>query len=615
MIETPPPAEIFSAEAAALSALVSKSYGEPYFHTDGDIAAVAFAPNGNIWSIDDTGLLRRWSPEGKVLSRAFLSDLETLWVFNRNADMLASGNDDLMLWDVAEGQLLTRIKQKSWVTAVAFSPDGQIVASGHDDGIVRLWDVASKKPVGEIAAHPMPVSAIQFNPAGDRIATAGEDRQVRVWNSQSHAKIADLASHTDRIPALTWSSDGRLLVSAGWDTSARVWEPGVSGDPLMLLNSHADQVVTAAFSPAGELLACADSDYAVTLWAKPTEGKASLLLTGHVDDIRALAFNADGTRLATGGADRVIHIWDTRDGKLVAGPNVKAKHDIAFIGGTAPKLASSGAARFRLWDAATGVEVPPTNDGPAHTVAASRDGRWLAVGGTDHFTRLYDLTSPGSTPAKLEATKPPVGSLAFSPDGSLLVATSPADGLVWLWNTATKNPDLILVEAADGCTLETCAVDSTGQFIAVGGVDYLSTSDRDGALCVWDRSTKLKSATFDRGVFAVAFDPHGRFLGGAGIDEHVYIWDVASEREAFRLPGHTERINAVAFSQDGSYLVSGSDDMTMRIWDVLSGRLIASREFDSAIQSLAFSNDGQTLYSGNGNTTCYQFDFKKLMDD
>jgi WD40 repeat protein len=614
---TPPPADDFPNETATLSPLVSKSFGEPYFHTDGDIAALAFAKNGNVWSIDDTGLLRQWSPEGKMLSRAFLSDLETLWAFSGNAELLASGNDDLMLWDVGEGQLLARIKQKSWVTVVAFTPDGQTVASGHDDGKVRLWDVASKKMTGEIAAHPKPVSAIQFNPSGDRLATAGEDRQVRVWNAQTHQNIVSLASHTDRIPALTWSMDGRLLVSAGWDTSARVWQPGASPDPLMLLNSHADQVMTATFAPKGGLLACADSDYVITLWANPTEGKTSLVLTGHVDEVRALAFNAEGTLLASGGVDRVVHIWDTRTGKLVAGPTGKAKHDLAYVSGDSPKLASTGATTFRLWDVASGAEVAPSNDGPAHSVAASRDGRWLAVGGTDHFTRLYDLRSPGSPPAKLEATKPPVGSLAFSPDGSFLVATSPADGLAWIWNTEKPSSDaeLILIEAADGCTLETCAVDSTGQFIAVGGVDYLSTSDRDGAVCVWDRTTKLKSATFDHGVYALAFDPQGRFLAGAGIDDLVYIWDVSSEREVFRLEGHSERINAVAFTQDGSYLVSGGDDMTMRIWDVLSGRLIVSREFDSAIQSLAFSTDGQFLFSGNGNTTCYQFDFKKLMDD
>lgn len=614
MTQTPPPDRL-PGDPAPLSPLVARRFGEPSFHTDGDIAALAFTADGSLLSIDDTGALIRWSADGKVLSRAFLSDLETLWAFGRDGTLLASGNDDLMLWDVAAGDLIARIKQSSWVTAVAFSPDGQTVASGHDDGSVRLWDVATKKPVGQIAAHPVTIASIAFDPTGARLATAGEDRKVSVWDARTHKNVADLVSHTDRIPALAWSADGSLLVSAGWDTSARVWKPGAGTDPLMLLNSHADQVLNAAFAPAGELLACADSDHAITLWGNPTAGKSAHVLTGHVDEVRALAFNADGTLMASGGADRVVHVWDTCTGALVAGPSGKAKHDLAYVPGTPARLASTAAPRLRVWDAETGAEAPPSDDGPAHAVAASADGRWLAVGGTDHFTRLYDLTAPGSKPALLEATKPPVGALAFSPDGSLLVATSPADGLAWLWNTATKNPDLILIEAADGCTLEACAVDSTGQFIAVGGVDYLSTGERDGAVCVWDRSTQLKAVTFDRGVSALAFDPQGRFLAGAGIDEAVYVWDVASEREAFRLEGHGDRINAVAFSPDGTYLVSGSDDMMVRVWDVLAGRLVVAREFDSAVQSLAFSPDGKWLFAGNGNTTCDQYEFQKLLED
>ena len=90
---------------------------------------------------------------------------------------------------------------------------------------------------------------------------------------------------------------------------------------------------------------------------------------------------------------------------------------------------------------------------------------------------------------------------------------------------------------------------ATADGTAMAPVDYLSTSDRDGAVCVWDRITKLKSATFDHGVYALAFDPQGRFLAGAGIDDLVYIWDVSSQREVFRLDGHGERINAVAFTQ------------------------------------------------------------------
>lgn len=595
------------------SPLVHRTFGEPRFHTDGDIASVAFSGDGSLWSIDEAGVLRHWAPDGKLLARYFLSDLETLWAFSPGAKLLASGNDDLLLWEVSIGQLVSRIPQESWVTAVAFSPDGRTVASGHDDGMVRFWDAGTQKFLGEIAAHPMAVSAVAFAPKGEYVATAGEDRTVRVWDGFSHKRVAELKSHTDRIPSLAWSPDGGLLISAGWDTSARVWRPP-QGDPVMLLNSHADQVHTLAYSPDGKFLACADSDFDVYLWSDPVTGKVAHVLRGHNDEIRCLAFSPDGTRLASVGADRVVHVWDVRDGKLVAGPNPRGKHAVAVIPGPKPRLASSGGPSVRVWDVETGEEAAPTGLCPAYSVAASADGKWLAVGGTDHFTQLWDAAED-ALKASLEATKPPVGAVTFSADGALLAHTSPADGLVWIWKTDAAEPVVILIEAADGCTLETVSFHPDGRRVAVGGIDYLSTGDRDGAVCVWDIPTKDKLFTIDVGVNAVCFDPSGKYLAGAGINDTVFVWDTATQDTVFELAGHHERVNAIAFDPTGSYLVSGSDDMTIRVWDVLSGRMVVAREFDSSVQSLAFSPDGKFLFCGNGNTTCYQVEFKKLLEE
>src|SRR5215213_3642352 len=113
------------------SPLVQRVYGEPRFHTDGDIAGVAFADDGTLFSIDEAGILRHWAADGKQLARHFLSDLETLWCFAPNAKLLASGNDDLILWDVATGHLLSRIEQdpeqQAWITALAFDATSRAV--------------------------------------------------------------------------------------------------------------------------------------------------------------------------------------------------------------------------------------------------------------------------------------------------------------------------------------------------------------------------------------------------------------------------------------------------------------------------------------------------------
>jgi len=616
---TPSPvAELLSREAEPRnSPLVARTFGEARLHTDGDVCAVAFAPDGTIRSIDETGILLHWNAGGRRLTRHYLSDLETLWAFSPDAGTLASGNDDLLLWDAIDGQLLARIPQPSWVTAIAFSPDGRTVASGHDDGSVRLFDVATHRLVGDVPAFTKPVSALAFTPNGDRIAAAGEVRAIKIYDAATHKELRNLASHTDRIAALSWNADGTILVSAEWDTSARVWRPGESDEPIMLLNGAADQVVLATFSPDGQLLATADSDDSITLWSNPAAATVRSTLRGHAAELRTLAFSHDGSRLATAGNDRVIHVWDTATGKLVAGPNQHGKHQLAYSPGAVPLIASTGASRLNVWSATTGEEVPPSGDGPAAAVAASADGRWIAVASDDHTIRLYYRTSDVSVARVLEATKPPLGALAFSPNGEHLAMASQSDGLVWIWNPASPqaDPELILIEAADGCTLEAVAVHPNGQFVAAGGVDVLSTGERDGAVCVWDVPAKKKLHVFDDAATALAFDPHGRFLAGAGLEDKVFLWDLQRGELAFALEGHQERIHCVGFTPDGNYLVSGGDDCTLRLWDVLSGRLVVVREFDSPIQSLAFDPAGAFLYTGNGNTTVHEISIAGLLDD
>src|SRR5207249_4582246 len=171
----------------------------------------------------------------------------------------------------------------------------------------------------------------------------------------------------------------------------------------------------------------------------------------------------------------------------------------------------------------------------------------------------------------------PIGSLAVNADATFLAHTSPADGLVWLWNPATGEPVLILIEAADGCTLEGLAFHPDGKRVLVGGIDYLSTGARTGAVCLWDIASKEKQLVFDVGVYAVAIDPSGRYAAGAGINDAVYLWDLTTEELVFELAGHQEKIHCVAFSPDGSYLASGGDDSTGRVWDVLRGRLMVAR--------------------------------------
>jgi WD40 repeat protein len=596
---------------------VSRSFGEPQWHTDGDLIALAYAADGTLWSVEEPGVLRHWEASGKLLGRYFLSDLETLWVFGPRAKMVASGSDELVVWDVTTQQQIASLPQPSWVTAIAFHPTRRLIASGHDDGTVRLWDLDAQGSPVELAHHSQPVSALRFNSDGALLASAGEDRVIAIWDVAAGALVRAMIGHTDRIPALAWQPGSRLLVSAGWDTTARVWDLN-TGEPLLLLNTHADQVYTLAFSPDGQLLAVADSSATIHIWSEIARGRELHVIPGDQEEVRCLAFSADAKRLAVGGTDRVIHVWDPWKAELLAGKGAQAGHTVGLspTGGTTLMVSNGAQSTLQTWDLATGQPRPPAGAlARPLAVACSPDGRWIACTTADPDSRLHiwDNQSQQFRPP-IEGPRAPMTALTFAPDSRTLASCCRTDGTAWLWNPADGEPRLIMPEAAEGCTVEDIAFHPNGVWLACGGIDFLATSGSDGAMTIWNTAERVRVATFLGGCVSLAFDPTGRWLAVAAPDSTIFIWDVTTQQVLHEIDGPGARVAAVAFSPDGRLLAAGCDDHTIRLWDAANGHSLSVRELDTPIRGLCFSRDGQTLYTGNGNTTCYELPVQRLLE-
>src|SRR5204863_9940665 len=122
----------------------------------------AVAPDGSLWSFKASGVLRHWSKSGEPLTVVELSDLETEWAFSKDMRVVASGSKELSLWDASSGQVLTSVRQDSWITALAFNADAAFLATGHDDGSIRYWDLTAHAAVHTFLHHKMPISALAF---------------------------------------------------------------------------------------------------------------------------------------------------------------------------------------------------------------------------------------------------------------------------------------------------------------------------------------------------------------------------------------------------------------------------------------------------------------------
>jgi WD40 repeat protein len=577
------------------------------FQADGDLLALAFAGDGSLWSVEEPGVLRHWDARsGEQTSWQPLNDLGLVWEFSADARLLASAGDEVILWEVASARPLLALPQLSWVTALAFRPDGSLLATGHDDGLVRLWDTERRQLVRSWRAHRRAVSAVAFSREGTRLASAGEDKVIGLWDVPAGRTQGTLLGHTDRVPRLAWQPGGRRLYSAGWDTTVRVWDTA-SLEPVILLNSHAAQVTALALNRQGTLLAAADSANAVHLWAVPDDREIQVL-GEHRAEVRALAFAPDGQRLASAGSDRVIRLWN--------GPEAAAPTP------TVHQTTSPGATPLLRTGAGAAVTGPPQahldGAGALGAVACSPDGRWVAGSAGDCAPRLWDAAT-GGLRHTLVGPAAPVTALAFDP-GSALLATGSSRGLdVWLWDVQTGEPVLLIPDAIDGCSVEALAFQPRGRLLAAGGVDWLATGGSDGAVYLWDVEGRCLAVTFDGGALALAFHPSGTRLAVASLAQSVRVWELAAtpggvcHQPLAELIGHDDAVTCVAYSPDGRLLASGSSDRTVRLWDADRGDLLGSVTLDTQVRGLSFSPDGRHLFTGNGNSSRYQLEVRSLL--
>jgi WD40 repeat protein len=592
--------------------------------------------------------------------------------------LVSAGAGVVRLWDAATGRELGHFPGSRGFT---LSADGTRLASQSAGslGAVSVWDTRSGKELHRLEAHAQEVFALAFSPDGKLLATGGLDGVLRLWNTATGKQVGLLANHGGYISGVAFSADGRTLFSRevmpmpddggplrseASLTITRLWEVA-SGKERQRFAQH----VFLTLAPAGEVMATARTKSHVVQLVNWRTGYSVRSLSiapgtaGGLGGITSACFAADGKVLATASAnDPAVRLWDVETG-IAVGVIPLADYALSLAVSPDGKTIAVGVPsyapdhnRIRLFDAASGEErfLSPGVTGPVLVARFLPGGKALACAGADNTFRIWQLAT-GKLLRKLELPSRP---RAMAPDGSLVAVSGKGD---WseqreksleVWDTTTgkvrhtlqhqgrvarvawapdgatlavgvEGEEVYLWDPATGKLRQRWAAAATWSLVFSADGQTLATGDGDCTVRLWQVATgkllRQLGTPIDRAKFggpiiagttAIALSPDGKIVAAGAVSLNtITVWNAATGEELRKWEahplGHNEGwIYALTFVADGKTLISASKDRTIRVWDSATGKERSLlRGHRGPVQTLVLSPDGTRLASGSQDGT------------
>ena len=476
---------------------------------------------------------------------------------------------------------------------VAFMPDGKtLLATTPSTGTIRVFEIQSGKEIRHFTAAPNGLKGMVLSSDGTRLAVLENavglnrvsypDNKIRILDAQTGQQLAEFIGHKILRNGMAFLRDGKSLFAGEDEQGICIWDTATgkrTGSVASVFPSEYWRSL--AVAPDGKTIAL--GDMACIHVCEVLSGKELDFHPGHTAAMISVAIDPFNSIVATGGRDGRLLLWERTTGRMV--------RELAKSTGGASCVIFDRTGRYlysisefsvepkhssiRCWNPANGKELWRIDDHPANPaqLAISPDGKMLAAIGPSEGLLLEAATGKPirTLNGEGEVSFFHIGwgskaELAFSPDGSQLLAWGHSKG-IHRWDTATGEHSSQETDARLGLTCAVAFAPDRKYLVIGGAASKLLVIDVATGRSIRD----IKAASDDHAgkVFGVAFSPDGRTLAWGGpSDGVVHLTDFATGVERKRLNCLSGRSIPSAFSNDGKLLVTTSLDGTALVWDL-----------------------------------------------